>query len=296
MADTMDTPGIEERYQTASNTSNLIAIGGDADRGGAVNVIIAAGWSSTRVGMSLLRLHSEFDASEKPTKPTREAVEVLIGTFQRAIPGEPVPPGKPMRLSAPQAVQHASAWYMHEMGLLLGKMKALPEVREQVTSQAMRWGMGKSDDPVTRSDITQSREQDAAAIRKLHDELAACEDPEEKAEREVHLKRANATVQARRLAEWRAEQVRATEKASGVIRYWLAQNCTACHGLRWQMVPGAPSLSNRICKVCGGGGVGQVPHGQEGRRLANWMDSCVEDARGILRRNLSARRTASNKA
>jgi hypothetical protein len=227
LADTKDTPGIEERYEVAGNTSDLRV---EADRMGSGDVMIAAGWSSSRVGMALLRLHSQFHASEKPARPTPDFVRGLVGTFQRRletpVPGL-LPEGKPKPLTAAQAVEYASAWYMHEMGLLLGKMKALPDVRQQVTVQALRWRVG-----------------DAEA------------------------------------------------KAAGIIRYWLSQTCTSCHGLCWQINPGSTTLSNRPCKACGGGGVAQVPHGQEGRRLANWMDSCVEDARGVLKRNLSAYRPA----
>lgn len=62
MFESTERPGVEESYQTASNTSNLTV---EADRRGAGDMLIAAGWSPTRLGMALLRLHSEWDASER---------------------------------------------------------------------------------------------------------------------------------------------------------------------------------------------------------------------------------------
>jgi hypothetical protein len=56
---TNEKPGVDEVYQVAGNTSNLTV---EADRRGAGDVLIAAGWSPSRLGMALLRLHSAWDA------------------------------------------------------------------------------------------------------------------------------------------------------------------------------------------------------------------------------------------
>lgn len=287
-----DRPGVEERYQTASSTSDMTARGGDADRGGPVNIIIAAGWSKTRTGMALLRLHSEFDSSEKPIKPTPASIEALVGTYQRRLSREEPRPGIPapkaVKLTPGMAKEHAREWYMHEMSLLFGKLKTLPDAREQITLQALRWGMGRSSDPVTRSDLAQLREQDAAMLKRLRDAVESAGADERMAlVATAALNAAQMGVNRRRFAERQEEIARATEKAAAVIRYWLDQACPACHGLKWELIPGAPSLSGRPCKVCFASGVGAIPHQQEGRKLANYMDSCVEDARGALKRNLS---------
>lgn len=234
MVESTERPNVEEVYQTASNTSNLTV---EADRKGAGDVLIAAGWSVSRVGMALLRLHSEYDSSEKPIQPTPDSIKALVGTFQRELPEDEkaretakLPPPKSVPLTAGSAKHYASTWYSHEVGMLLGKMKALPTVREQVAYKA---------------------------------------------------------------ASWRMEDAHA--KAAAVIRYWLDQTCSSCHGLKWQITPGSPALSNRMCKACQGSGIASIPHGQEGRRIANWMDMCVEDARGRVRRNLANMRKARNK-
>ncbi len=55
----------EERYLTASNSSNLRV---EADKHGDADVMIAAGWSASRIGGALMRLH---------TKPTRDNLALV---------------------------------------------------------------------------------------------------------------------------------------------------------------------------------------------------------------------------
>jgi len=78
----------------------------------------------------------------------------------------------------------------------------------------------------------------------------------------------------------------ASLKVPAVIAYWLDQTCPHCHGLKYQQIAGAPTLSNRSCKACGGTGVAAIPHGQEGRRVANYMDDCVSRAQQSLKNRL----------
>jgi len=78
--------------------------------------------------------------------------------------------------------------------------------------------------------------------------------------------------------------------AGAVIKYWLDQTCNTCDGLKWKKTAGAPSLSNRVCHACGGTGIGQPPHGDEGRRLLNYMDDCVSRARASIQSRLGQMR------
>ena len=218
-ADNTEKASIEEIYQVAGNTSDLGLDTRDGAPRCAADVFIAAGWTESRIGMALLRLHSEYDASEKPPRPTKASILSLVGTFQRALPNEPRPRHEP--LTSAQAHHFAMAWHQHEMAMLLGKLKALPAVREQITIQALRWRM-----------------DDAAG------------------------------------------------KASAAIRFWLDQTCPVCHGLKWQLVPGSPALSNKPCRPCGGNGLAHAPHGSEGKRLVNYLDDCVSRARQSLKKRL----------
>jgi hypothetical protein len=288
-----DRPDVEELYQSANNTSNLKV---EAERRGAGDILIAAGWSASRVGMQLLRLHSEWDASEKPPKPTKESIRALVGTFQRALPGEDERPKgeKQKRLTTVEAQHYAAAWYAHEIAMLLGKLKTFPAAREQAALQALKWRMGESQDPVTRSDLAEERKNDEAMLVRHRALVDAAPDADAKGAAEAALKHWERDVAQRRQKEQQDEYHRATAKAAVIVRFWLDQTCRTCGGLRWQMVPGSPSLSNRPCPACAGKGVAEVPHQEQGKRLANWLDSCVEDARGTVKINLANWRQARN--
>jgi hypothetical protein len=203
---------VDERYETASNTSDL-TLQLDPDLpGGAADVLIAAAWSEVRVGGALLRLHSQWESTEKiPRAHARPA------KFYRGI-GLSHADADAAHLAEYAEV---TAWNMRNMTRLIGRLAALPAVREQITIRAAMWGM---------------------------------EAPH--------------------------------AKAAEIIRYWLDQNCHACDGRKFRMIPGTPALSNKVCGQCQGSGVGHVPHGQEGRRLANYMDACVHRARQGIRNHL----------
>lgn len=83
--------------------------------------------------------------------------------------------------------------------------------------------------------------------------------------------------------------VDAEGKAAAVLRYWLNQNCPACGGTKWELYAGTTRQSTKACRVCAGSGIAAVPHGQEGRKLANHLDQCL---RGQLRGAQSRKRMA----
>lgn len=139
-------PNVEERYTSAGNATDLTV---DAERGGAADVIIAAGWSPSRLGAALLRLHSEWDASEKPKKMTKEAIEGLALTLPRIEQGRKMVKGEAvvnMVVDMRRANQMAHDWHLHELRLLLGKLKTLPAIRYQIALQADQWGMADAQD------------------------------------------------------------------------------------------------------------------------------------------------------
>jgi hypothetical protein len=133
--------GIEERYTSSTNTSDLTV---DTRHRRPVDDIIAAGWSRSRIGAALLRLHSEWDGSEKPQKATPEALEFLAATFPREKDGMVLWKQKDgtKRLKPLEAAQRqAHAWYLHELGLLFQKLKTLPDVRRELIGWCGRVGM-----------------------------------------------------------------------------------------------------------------------------------------------------------
>lgn len=72
----------------------------------------------------------------------------------------------------------------------------------------------------------------------------------------------------------------------GVLRWWLSQTCPACEGRKFEVVAGTARLAGKMCKACGGAGTSRVPHGEAGKRLANWMDGAVQIARARIAQGL----------
>jgi hypothetical protein len=214
--------GIEEAYTAAGNSSDLTV---SAEHKGDADLLIAAGLSESRVGMALLRLHSEWDKAEKPRKPTQHQIQMLTDAWPRyeyrKQGDEEVRVTLTDRDRSVKARAQAQAWYMAEMAKLINKLKSLPAVRSQLIAYVPKWGIAE-----------------------------------------------------------------ASLKVPAVIAYWLDQTCHQCNGLKFQPIPGTPTLSNRVCQACGGVGATAVPYGQEGRRVANYMDDCVQKARQSIRKRL----------
>lgn len=76
------------------------------------------------------------------------------------------------------------------------------------------------------------------------------------------------------------------DKAAAAIGWWLMQQCPVCSGVMWQSIPGTGRLSNKVCRACQGSGVTQPPHGAEGRKLVNYLDECVAQARIDIKKRL----------
>ncbi len=125
-----DTPRtIEEAYESACSASNLKVLSEgctDAD------VLIAAGWSDTSLGMALMRLQSEWAGSEKPQRVSEDAIKRMAATQGG---------GPTSGLTVTQAREVVAHWYANELSLLLLKLKSLKDVRKQMSIRADRKGI-----------------------------------------------------------------------------------------------------------------------------------------------------------
>jgi hypothetical protein len=126
--DTSERPDVQETYEVATQTSSLKV---ETHRQGAADVIIAAGWSESRVGMALLRLHSEWDGAAKPRRATEAQVKAMAAQFPDA-------KGKP---SVSRARAEATVWYARELRLLALSLKSRASVLEQVHAWAVLKGL-----------------------------------------------------------------------------------------------------------------------------------------------------------
>lgn len=135
MLDNTERPNVEERYITAAVTSDLRV---EADRAGAGDVMVAAGWNQSRVGMALLRLHSEWSACAKPRRPSLAQLEAIADTIREDdakakkaadIKGAPYKaPGS----AKTRAREMADRWYASELRLLAVGLKSRANVWEQM--------------------------------------------------------------------------------------------------------------------------------------------------------------------
>jgi hypothetical protein len=135
-------PDFSEQYAVAIHTSNL-KVDMDSERRSNADVLMAAAWSPQRLGSALLRLHSEWDSAEKPRKPTEAAIKSLVGTKQclpQGVRPEPNKDGDEVISTIRRAAVFADAWHRHEVAMLLGRLKTLPEVRYQLEMVADKWG------------------------------------------------------------------------------------------------------------------------------------------------------------
>lgn len=148
-------PNTEEKYGAATHASNLRV---EADRGGSADMLIAAGWSASRLGAGLIRLHSEWEGAARPKRQTKAQVEALAQSMERLVVGErkvmvkqpaggaidSLPKMVPnLVLDMAGATKTAHDWYIHDMKLVFQQLKMLPEVRQQLVLWAMKCDMAE---------------------------------------------------------------------------------------------------------------------------------------------------------
>lgn len=206
---------IDESYASAMASSNLRCdTREDAPRSD-TDLLTAAGWSPSRVGSALLRLHTEWDGAEH----LRPATSHDFAKTARA--RQPEAAHQTTAQVNTLAVKLAAKHNEQQAKLLMSRLKTMPSVREQLTLQLLKW--------------------------KVED----------------------------------AEQV-----ANAILRWWLAPNCRACHGRKFEVIPDTGRLSSKQCKPCSATGKQRIPHGEVGRKLANFMDDCVQRARQSIKKRL----------
>lgn len=138
MTETTEKPSVEEAYITANNSSNLrLNVDPDSPRG-AADVLVAAGWSQSRVGMALLRLHSEWTACAKPRRQNAAQLEAIAATIReddakakKAAELKGAPYKAPGSANA-RAREMADRWYVAELRLLAISLKSRASVWEQM--------------------------------------------------------------------------------------------------------------------------------------------------------------------
>lgn len=83
---------------------------------------------------------------------------------------------------------------------------------------------------------------------------------------------------------WGIERPAAVSAA--VLSWWLRRVCGVCHGVRLEAIAGTPSLSSRLCHACKGTGEAKLAYGDNGKRLAEWLDNCKVHAAASIKKRL----------
>lgn len=259
--DNDERPSFEEVYEGATNTSNLKEHG---ERRGSTDVLRDMAMSSDRLGASLLRVRAQWESSSKPARPAVRPMKVHLAEHDGDQP-------KALAELLTEKARSDEA-YARELMTLVNRLGDLAAVRELLVPVVIKWGWGRPVDPVERSERSEQRGLNEAALAQRRADLEAASDDEKPAAQEA----LNFCIIAigRNQAEWdREDEHRARAKIGPVIRYWLDQTCTVCDGTKWELVTGTRRQSTKMCRQCEGGGFLKAPHGEDGKRLANYMDN-----------------------
>lgn len=142
-------PDVAERYESASNTSNLtvsasFGMVGMDEATPQGDTVLAAGLvaSNRAIGMALLRLHSEFTASARPKHVGKDVVAKLTEAIREQDRRDEATAArnKTQRKAPEPAWRRAQAqvdrWYSNELALLATRLKTRRDVIEKLTA----WG------------------------------------------------------------------------------------------------------------------------------------------------------------
>lgn len=122
----IEAPTTEERYAGATRSSSLRV---EADKPGDADYLIAAGWSKSRFGAALMRLHSEWDAAERrgcqiPRQASRKQIAKLAREIATREKSKDV-----CSEHSSAARQQLEAGFLSELKETMRMLKMLPEVR-----------------------------------------------------------------------------------------------------------------------------------------------------------------------
>ncbi|WP_092832173.1 hypothetical protein [Paracidovorax cattleyae] len=90
-------------------------------------------------------------------------------------------------------------------------------------------------------------------------------------------------------ARWNVDSPEVVSAA--VLLWWLQPACSECLGRKFLPMPGTGRLSSRRCIACDATGLTSVPHGEPGRRIASFIDDCVQRALQSIHSRLGGQRT-----
>ncbi len=127
-----DTRTPDELYQSAITSRNL---GVELESRGDADAIMAAAWSDSEAGACLLRLQAEWEAGQKPRRPTPEQVTAIVAAMNK--------PAGAKVFTAAEAMETALSWYANELQLFFMKLRSRRPALMQLGAWADRTGQDK---------------------------------------------------------------------------------------------------------------------------------------------------------
>jgi hypothetical protein len=261
LADTNERPGVEERYEVATNTSRLLL---EEHRTGAADVLIAAGLSESRLGLALLRLHSEWSSSAKPPRPNDRQIQTMAASFKAQDETE----------RANRARENGELDRLR--GLLARTQAGAPghfDLLVEIMKQERLYAEGKLPKaaPTPQGSPGSRARTEAMAWYRRELRLLA-----------QSLKTRGVVIE--QLTAWALIKGLDPAAVGPAVHHWLAPCCPVCDGLGQRKVPDAPALSGKLCHACNGTGNAYPPQGSG--RLLTHIDYVVQVARQSLKRRL----------
>ncbi|RYF00882.1 MAG: hypothetical protein EOO32_05890 [Comamonadaceae bacterium] len=130
-----NTRTLEEAYASAANSSDLRCETREGAPRADTDLLIAAGWSQSRVGGALLRLHTEWDGVEHAR--VASSADFMHTAAQRRNDERNVKQTSAMQKQRAQEI--ATRSNKQQAVLLIGHLKSLAPVREQLAVQLVKW-------------------------------------------------------------------------------------------------------------------------------------------------------------
>jgi hypothetical protein len=141
-------------------------------------------------------------------------------------------------------------------------------------------------DPIIAAGMSPSRM--GAALLRLHSEYdGASKPPGQAAQTDVTMMMVSikSLPGVREQLAIAADRMGISREVSGaVLLWWLDHKCPACGGTALELVNGGKT--GRACKKCRGTGEIVIPHGEAGKRVATFIDDCLDRARHSIKKRL----------
>jgi hypothetical protein len=245
-------PTAEESYATAASASNLRV---EADRRTPADMVIAAGMNQHRMGLALMRLMTEWDASAKPKPMEPKKVEELAASLA-------VEPST-MRVKVPMTPEQI-AQTVAELAIDPAKLKGMVWTAVVTVPNPHQGLVRVESRGKTSYRVPLTVAKDLAADWHSHELGLLLQRM-----KSLPLVREGLVFEAGDQGWEDPEHI-----VAAVLQWWLHKTCLVCHGSKFKVVAGTGRTGSKACSKCKGSGERKPPHGWQGRKLLTFINVC----------------------